>query len=64
MGRRSDCALVQTNLRNFIQDNSQDVSAIVNSKFPGIVQCGEVDMDGKSVRPGQNLLEALSVHRK
>ena len=50
--------------RNFIRDNSQDVSAIVNSKFPGIVQCGEVGMDGKSVRPGHNLLEALSERRE
>jgi len=28
-----------------------------------IIYCGEVDIDGKSVKPGQNLLDALSDHR-
>ena len=50
--------------RNFIRDNRYDASAIADSKIPGIVQCGEVDMDGNPVRPGHNLLEALSVHKE
>jgi len=38
-------------------------SAISSVNNDSIIYCGEVDMDGNAIKPGQNLLDALSDHR-
>ena len=40
-----------------------DPYAMASSINEGIIYCGEVDMGGESVNPGQTLLDALSDHR-
>jgi len=40
-----------------------DPYAVANSINEDIIYCGEVDMDGGPVNPGQTLLDALSDHR-
>jgi geranylgeranyl diphosphate synthase type I len=40
-----------------------DPYAMASSINEDIIYCGEVDMDGESVNPGQALLDALSDHR-
>ena len=47
----------------FVIPNDSDPSSLAKSINDGIIYCGEVDMDGNSVKPGQNLLDALSGHR-
>jgi len=47
----------------FVIPNDSDPSSLAKSINDGIIYCGEVDMDGNSVKPGQNLLDALSDHR-
>tara|TARA_B100001123_G_scaffold364704_1_gene423238 strand:+ start:70 stop:1125 length:1056 start_codon:yes stop_codon:yes gene_type:complete len=37
---------------------------MLNSVRDEIVYCGEIGLDGESIRPGQNLLDALSGHRE
>ena len=41
-----------------------DVSSIASSINNDITYCGEVDMEGESIIPGQVLLDALSDHRE
>ena len=47
----------------FVIPNDSDPSSLAKSINDGIIYCGEVDMNGNSVKPGQNLLDALSGHR-
>ena len=47
----------------FLIPKECDPSSLVETINDGIIYCGEVDMDGNSVKPGQNLLDALSGHR-
>ena len=48
---------------NFAKPFDCNPELIANSKISQIVNCGEVDMNGRPVSPGQNLLQALSNHR-
>jgi len=47
----------------FAIPNDCDPYAMASSINEDIIYCGEVDMDGQSVKPGQKLLDALSDHR-
>ena len=47
----------------FAIPNDCDPYAMASSINGDIIYCGEVDMDGESVNPGQTLLDALSDHR-
>ena len=48
---------------NFVIPGDCDPISLVKSINDGIIYCGEVDMNGESVNPGQKLLEVLSDHR-
>ena len=47
----------------FIIPNDCNPSTLAKSINEDIIYCGEVDINGESVKPGQNLLDALSDHR-
>jgi len=47
----------------FAIPHDSDPYAMANSINKDIIYCGEVDMNGESVNPGQTLLDALSNHR-
>ena len=47
----------------FAIPNDCDPYAMASSINGDIIYCGEVDMDGEAVNPGQALLDALSDHR-
>ena len=47
----------------FAIPNDCDPYAMASSINGDIIYCGEVNMDGESVNPGQTLLDALSDHR-
>jgi geranylgeranyl diphosphate synthase type I len=48
----------------FVIPNDCDPSALVKMRNTGIIYCGEVDVNGDTLKPGQNLLNALSGHRE
>ena len=50
--------------QRFIEPNGCDFKTLANSIVGDIEFCGEVDLDGLSIKPGQNLLGALSVQRE
>ncbi len=49
---------------HFARPNNCDPNEMLNSVRDEIVYCGEIGLDGESIRPGQNLLDALSGHRE
>ena len=49
---------------NFIEPNGSDPTLMADFVIEEIVYCGEVDLGGNSVTPGNNLLTALSTHRE
>ena len=50
--------------QHFIEPNGCDAKTLANSIVDGIEFCGEVDLDGRAIKPGQNLLDALSEQRE
>ena len=48
---------------NFAIPKGCDPIAMANEINDSIIYCGEVDMSGESIKPGQNLMDALSGHR-
>jgi len=50
--------------RHFVEPNGFDVRNLANTIFEGIEFFGEVDLEGQSVMPKKNLLDAMSVHRE
>jgi geranylgeranyl diphosphate synthase type I len=50
--------------KNLIEPNGFDPAIMTSFSTDEIVYCGEVDIEGNSVSPGQNLLAALSTHRE
>ena len=50
--------------KNFFDDEKGELSSIANKQISEIVYCGEVDMSGDPMKPGQKLLDALSSHRE
>ena len=49
---------------HFMGPEGFDVRNLVNTTFDGIEFCGEVDMDGRSVRPVHDILDAMAPHRE
>ena len=49
---------------HFARPNNCDPNEMLNSVRDEIVYCGEIGLDGEAIRPGQNLLDALSGHRE
>ena len=49
---------------NYAEPNGCEPIAMANSINEGIIYCGEVNMNGDSINPGQALLDALSDHRE
>ena len=50
--------------QHFIEPNGVDANTLANSIFEDIIFCGEVDLNGLPIKPGYNLLDALSVQRE
>jgi len=50
--------------KEFAIPHDCDPNAMASSINKEIIYCGEVDMDGESLNPGQGLLDALSDHRE
>ena len=48
---------------NFAVPNDCDPNVMATQKNNDIIYCGEVNMDGEPVKPGQNLMNAISGHR-
>jgi len=49
---------------NYAEPHGCEPIAMASSINEGIIYCGEVNMNGDSINPGQTLLDALSDHRE